>query len=287
MTTTRYPVYIISKGRWQWNLTARALDAMGVQYAVVVEPPEYAAYAKVLGEDRLIRLPFHDLGQGSIPARNFVWDHAVETGHRKHWILDDNIAKFYRLNRNARTYCRSAGIFRAAEDFVDRFENVGLAGFQYSNFAHDREAMPPFRVNTRIYSCILVNHDTGLRWRGRYNEDTDLSLRVLKEGWSTILFNAFLIDKTGTMRMRGGNTDVLYQGDGRLAMAQSLMEQHPDCVRVTTKWGRPQHHVDYSRFKGNALRLCDDADVPAGVNEYGMTLKRIAGQPLTLVGTPR
>lgn len=283
----RYPIYIISKGRWPWNLTARALEGMGLDYRVVVEPTELELYAERIPRERLLVTPFHDLGQGSIPARNVVWDHAEAEGWAKHWILDDNIAKFYRLNRNARTYCKSGGIFTAAEDFVDRYENVGLAGFQYSNFAHDRVAMPPFRLNTRIYSCILINHAVGHRWRGRYNEDTDLSLRVLKDGWATILFNAFLIDKTGTMRMTGGNTDELYAGDGRRVMAESLRDQHPDCVKVVQKWGRYQHQVDYRPFAQNTLRRRSDVQVLDAPNEYGMRLRRVEGQPLTVVGTPR
>jgi hypothetical protein len=282
----RYPVYVISKGRWRWNLTAKALDQMGVPYRLVVEPQEADDYAAEVDPSLLLVTPFSNLGQGSIPVRNFVWDHAQASGAARHWVLDDNIAKFYRLNRNARTYCKSGGIFAAAEDFVDRYENVGLAGMQYSNFAHDRVAMPPFRLNTRIYSCILIDNALPFRWRGRYNEDTDLSLRVLKSGLCTVLFNAFLIDKTGTMRMEGGNTDELYQDNGRELMAESLREQHPDVTEVVEKWGRKQHHVDYRRFSGN--KLLRKADVRFTQDtEYGMVLRRVHDQPLTVVGTPR
>ena len=86
------------------------------------------------------------------------------------------------------------------------------------------------------------------------------------------MFNAFLCGKTSTMTMKGGNTDELYQDDGRLKMAKSLREQHPDVVRVVKKFKRWQHHVDYSLFKGNKLILRADAVVPDGVNEYGMVL---------------
>jgi len=55
------------------------------------------------------------------------------------------------------------------------------------------------------------------------------------------------------MTSRGGNTDELYKGDGRLLMAQSLKEQHPDLVTVIDMWGRPQHYVDYKVFKNNKL----------------------------------
>jgi len=133
---------------------------------------------------------------------------------------------------------------------------------------------PPFQLNTRIYSCILINNDIPHRWRGRYNEDTDLSLRVLKDGWYTILFNAFLCAKITTMTMKGGNTDELYQGDGRLKMALSLQKQHPDVVKVTRKWGRWQHQVDYRRFKHNRLIKKEGVEIPEGVDNYGMKLIR-------------
>jgi len=131
---------------------------------------------------------------------------------------------------------------------------------------------PPYILNTRIYSCILIKNDLPHHWRGRYNEDTDLSLRCLKDGWCTVLFLAFLADKMATMTMSGGNTDQLYQGDGRLDMAKSLQEQHPDVVTITHKWDRWQHHVDYSQFKKNKLKLKGNVDSLPEVDNYGMYL---------------
>jgi len=60
-----------------------------------------------------------------------------------------------------------------------------------------------------------------------------------------VLLDAFLADKQATMTMKGGNTDELYQGDGRLEMARSLQRQHRDVTRISRKWGRWQHHGDY------------------------------------------
>jgi hypothetical protein len=44
-------------------------------------------------------------------------------------------------------------------------------------------------------------------------------------------------------------------------------------VRVTTKWGRPQHHVDYRGFRRNALKLREGVVVPEGTDDYGMGLR--------------
>ena len=269
----RHPVYIISKGRWDTRLTSKSLDALGVPYRIVVEPQEVDRYAACINRDQILVLPFSNLGQGSIPARNWVWEHAIQECAERHWILDDNIQGFYRLNRNMKLQTNSGVMFRAAEDFVDRYENVAIAGFQYESFAMRREKMAPLALNTRVYSCILIKNDIPYRWRGRYNEDTDLSLRALKDGWVTVLFNAFLANKIATMKMAGGNTDELYAGDGRLKMAESLREQHPDVTTITRKWGRWQHVVDYRPFRKNRLVFRHDAEIPGGPNEYGMILK--------------
>ena len=117
----------------------------------------------------------------------------------------------------------TARIFYAAEDFVLRYSNIGMSGFQYEMFAPRKSRHNPFILNTRIYSCILLINSIRHRWRGKYNEDTDISLRILKDGMCTVLFVAFLADKKATLRMKGGNTDELYaQTNNRLEFAESL-----------------------------------------------------------------
>ena len=269
----KYPVYIISKGRWKSRLTSKALEKINVPYHIVVEPQEYDNYANVIESEKILKLPFSNLGQGSIPARNWVWEHAVKIGAKRHWILDDNIHEFYRLAKNIKWRVDSGTIFRVIEKFVNRYKNIALAGMQYELFVPRKRRCPPFTLNTRIYSCILIKNDIPYRWRGQYNEDTDLCIRVLKDGWCTVLFYAFLADKTATMTMKGGNTEDLYKiKNGRLKMAQSLAEQHSDIVHVTKKWGRYQHHVDYSKFRNNKLIKKSGRSFSDSINNYGMEL---------------
>ena len=274
MMNPKYPIYIISKNRGCKCLTANTLDNMGVPYKLVIEPQELFQYKKFTG--KILTLPFNDLGKGSIPARNWVWEHSIRQGTKRHWILDDNIRWFYRYNNNLKHKVASGTIFKITEDFVDRYTNIALSGFQYAFFATSCRKRPPFILNTRIYSCILIKNDLPYRWRGKYNEDTDLSLRVLKDGWCTVLFNAFLQGKTGTMTMSGGNTDELYKKDGRLKMAKSLMDQHPDLVTITDKkFGRWQHQVDFKLFSKNKLIKKEGVIIPKCVNNYGMKLVEI------------
>jgi len=252
-----YPIYIISKGRWQSRKTANALEKGNINYKIVIEPQEYEQYASVINTEKILILPFSNLGQGGIPARNWVWEHSIGAGAKKHWILDDNIQNFYIMKNSKRIIFNDNKIFKYCEDFVDRYENIALSGMNYENFVvpvkKGAKMMPPLYLNTRVYSCILIKNDISFRWRGRYNEDTDLSLRALKGGWCTVLFNAFMADKTATMLMKGGNTDQLYQDDGRLLMAKSLQEQHPDVTKIVWRWHRWQHYVNYKPFKSNKL----------------------------------
>lgn len=279
-----YPVYIISKGRWESRLTSKSLEKIGVPYSIIVEGSEYDRYASVIDPAKILVLPTHyqdsyntcdDLGRtmsvGSGPARNFAWDHAEVNGAAKHWLLDDNIRCFRRFNRNEKIPVASGTIFKAAEDFISRYQNVPLAGFNYYFFCKKTEAIAPFYLNTRIYSCLLIDNGGKHRWRCRYNEDTDLSLRILKDGNCTILFNAFLADKVATQTMTGGNTEELY-GNGTLDKSAMLVNLHPDCTKLVWRFDRWHHHVDYKPFRSNALIKRDGLDVPDVINNYGMRL---------------
>jgi len=267
----KYPIYIISKGRSKKCLTARELNEMNVPYYLVIEPQEYEDYKHIT--DNILILPFSNLGQGSTPARNWVWEHSISNGHAMHWIMDDNIEGFHRLNRNMKPKVTSGTIFKCAEDFIERYENIVLSGFNYYSFCKNTDKVPPFYLNTRIYSCILIKNDISYRWRGKYNEDTDLSIRVLKDGYCTLLFNAFLAGKVTTMRMRGGNTDNVYtDDDNRMKFAKSLEELHPDVVKVVWKFNRWHHQVDYKPFKDNKLIRKENIVIPEGINNYGLKL---------------
>lgn len=276
-----YPICIPSKGRADCQKTGKALARMGVQFKFFVEETEYDEYCRHVGATNVVKMPFHDLGQGSIPARNFIWEWAKDRGHKRHWTVDDNIVSFYRCTDNRRLRVLGGGFFRAMEDFVNRYENVTMAGPHDIAFVGDRDpGQTPYLLNSRVYSCILLDTSLPHRWRGRYNEDTDLSLRLLKEGYCTLLFRALCMDKPATSgavgtALKGGNTDNVYNtGDHRRAFAESLKEQHPDCVEVVWKFNRWHHQVDYSRFRGNRLKL--KAGVVKGLanNDYGMQLVR-------------
>jgi len=270
----RYPIYIPSKGRAEHCTTALALNKDNVPFYLVIEQQEYDTYAKQFGEKCLLVLPFNN--QGSvIPARNWIKDHATNDGHLRHWQLDDNIRDTYRMWKGKRLRCNADIAFRAAEDFVDRYENVAIAGLNYRWLVVS--GLPPFLLNARVYSCSLVLNSIKHKWRGRYNEDADICLQVLADGWCTILINAFMVDKETTMTVSGGNTDELYYGDGRLKMARSLERLWPRVVRTNRRFKRPQHVIydSWKRFDTPLIKK-KDVIIDTNPNEYGMKLVQVS-----------
>lgn len=281
-----YPIYIVSKGRWESRLTSKALERINVPYRIIVEAHEREAYASVIDSEKVLVLPQSYLDEyetcdegedetkskGPGAARNFAWEHSIGLGAKRHWVMDDNIASFNRLNRNLMCKVDSGTIFKAAENFVDRYTNVAIAGFNYDFFAKAKEQIPPYVLNTRIYSLLLIKNDLPFRWKSRYNEDTDLSLRVLKAGMCTVQFNAFLQEKATTQTVKGGNTDDFYLREGTLPKSQMLAELHPDVAKVVWRFKRWHHHVDYRAFKKNKLQRVEDICIPNEVNNFGMKL---------------
>lgn len=273
----RYPVYVPSKNRVHVDLTAHFLTEDGVPFFLVVEPQEAECYAAKYGGERLLLLSEND--QGLIYARNWIKAHATAAGFERHWQLDDNIATMRRWYRGRRFPCRSGPGLAVIEDFVDRYENIAVAGPNYHWLAHQSGNQPkaPFWHNVHVYSCSLIMNSLPQRWRSRYNDDTDFCLQVLAAGWCTVLVNAFTVSKATTMTVSGGNTDALYQGDGRLKMARSLERLWPGVVETKRRFQRPQHVVkdSWKRFD-TPLKLKPGIDLAAiSPNDYGLKLKQV------------
>lgn len=281
----RFPVYIISKGRFEVRPTADMLEKLGIPYFIIVEKEEYKQYKAVV-KGKVLVLPKKykknydvfwkddDPRTGPGAARNFAWDHSIENGHDWHYVLDDNIQVMMRFNNNLKIKCRTPSIFCAMEDFVLRYENIAVAGPHYSFFIAEKTWYAPYVANTRIFSFLLIRNDIPYRWRGRYSEDVDLSLRVLKDGWCTVQFNAFLQRKMPTQVCRGGNSAEFYdKKEGTYLKSKMIVDMHPDCAYFVKRYGRDHHYVDFRKFKGNKLKLKPGLNLTDKPNEFGMQLK--------------
>lgn len=95
---------------------------------------------------------------------------------------------------------------------------------------------------------------------------------MLKDGWCTIQFNAFLQDKCATQTVKGGNDKDFYSVEGTKPKSEMLVKLHPDVSELVWKWNRWHHFVNYRPFKRNRLKRKQNLEVASGVNNYGVNL---------------
>jgi hypothetical protein len=288
----QFPIYLPSKGRHNIKgYTSDNLTIMQIPHYIVVEESQYDAYNENYKNNQYVTLlildkkyqdeyeTLDDLGytksKGPGAARNFAWDHSIKMGFDWHWVMDDNIMSFKIFNNNRQITTNSGAMFKAMEDFCLRYKNVVMAGPSYYMFVPRKKLVPPYIKNSRIYSCNLIRNDIPFRWRGRYNEDTILSLDILTAGLCTVQFNAFLQEKLTTQVLGGGNTEDFYAKEGTMNKSKMLEDTYPKLAKVVWKFSRWHHHVDYTPFKKNMLIFKDNYIIKKGINNYGMVLEQI------------
>ena len=309
----KYPIYIVSKGRYKSNmcLTATFLNRMGVPHFIVVEPQEVVLYQKMVDDDKMKystiiemdmdfkkiydtrELPGESDGRtGPGAARNFCWSDSIKRGFTHHWVMDDNIRGFRYLTNNTRWKCRTGAIFKATEEFGERFKNCAIISLNYKFFVPEIDKQPPFITNTRMYSIMLIRNDIPYCWTCKYNEDTAISLDIIGEKdkeywcekqypWCTIQMNAFLADKVGTQTIKGGNTAEFYSVDGGIRGTEEKTDQlvrlYPEYARKVIRFNREHHFVDYTVFTQPLVYQdgLSNESFSASENDYGMHIVKI------------
>lgn len=246
-----YPVYIISKGRFEKTLTADNFESAGIDYLIAVEPQEYEQYCNKLGKHRVLKLPFSNLGLGSYQARNYCWEHAKGNGYKYHWLFDDNIQEWRKWINGKRIHWDD---INSALLFVEKYtkqNNIDINGFEEPNFCV-KVPKKPFKINCHVYSALLIKNELPYRWRLKYNEDVDLCLQVLHNGGTTASCVYYMADKVSTSnKMKGGNQTELYQGnkaEKNLPKAKMLEAVWPQYAKTVIRFNRHHHLIDWKIF---------------------------------------
>lgn len=253
-----YPVYIISKGRAFNPLTANNFEKAGIDYLIAVEPQEAKEYEQALSKERILVLPFKNLGLGSFPARNYCWEHAKQRGYKYHWLFDDNIIEWRKWvnGKRVKWHDINSGLL-----FVERFvnqNNIDIGGFEEPNFSV-KPPKKPFKQNCHVYSAMLIRNDLPYRWRLKYNEDVDLCLQVLHNGGSTASCVYYLANKVSTANnMKGGNQTELYKGNDpkkALLKAKMIEKVWPQYAKTVIRFNRFHHLIDWKVFNKKERKL--------------------------------
>lgn len=248
----QYPVYIVSKGRYDKTLTADLFDNCGIKYLIAVEPQEYEQYCKKLGTDKVLKLPFYNLGLGSFPARNFCWEHSIKNGFKRHWLFDDNIREWRKWTNGKRKKHENINdALFYVEQFADK-NYINISGFEKLTFSV-KPPLKPFKINCHVYSTLLIQNNLSYRWRLKYNEDIDLCLQVLHNGGSTASCVYYLAEKISTsVKQKGGNQTDLYKGNTpikNLLKAKMIQRVWPQYCKVVIRFNRHHHLINWKVFK--------------------------------------
>lgn len=248
----RFPVYIVSKGRYEKTFTANILEKAGVNYLIAVEPQESELYIKKLGAEKVLILPFSNLGLGSYPARNYCWEHAKQNGFDYYWCFDDNITRFLKwINGKRQKWIELIIALKYVENHVVK-NSIDIGGFEEQTFVV-KPPKNPFKENCHVYSAMLIKTLLHFRWRLKYNEDVDLCLQVLHAGGTTTSCVYYVMDKVSTAdKMKGGNQTELYKGNDpkmKLLKAKMLEAQWPQYAKTVIRFNRIHHFVDWRQFK--------------------------------------
>ena len=247
----KYPVYIISKGRYEKTLTANILEKSNIDYFIAIEPQEADLYINKLGNHRVLILPFTNLGLGSYPARNYCWEHAKNLGYKYHWLFDDNIQYWMKWIDGKR---KKIDDIKPSLIYVEKYvdcNNIDIGGFEEPNFVV-KPPKKPFKNNCHVYSAMLIKNSLPYRWRLKYNEDIDLCLQVLHNKGTTASCIYYMADKVSTSaKMKGGNQDELYKGNDpkkKLLKAKMLEAVWPQYAKTVIRFNRYHHLVDWKIF---------------------------------------
>ena len=270
------------------------LDRIGVRYRAIVESQEVAAYVERWGKDKIVELDpwFQDpdnydycddygltLGPGPGPVRNQAWQMAADEGADFHWTLDDNMRPNLLTRRETglmRTVVNGRRFFRDLEIVLTCWKNLGMGGPHDLKFTPFKQSKPVATLNTRVYSFNMMRTDQPYRWRGRWNDDTILSLDMLSQRTATMLRSDMLMNKQPTMVVKGGNTDTIYR-HGTGPKSRQLARVYPQYTKVITRFGRLHHTVNYKAFRD--IPLLPDLDKPSWwrwLSRYGVP--KLAGE---------
>jgi len=266
----RYPIYVVSYKRYETPYTINILKQMNIDFKVCIKQEEHDNYLTILPEENILVMSKeyeqneNQLGNyNSIPQRNRCLEDSIENGFDKHWILDDNIRHFSYKNQQKNHMFNVSDFFFYIEHFVNNInEEVGIISPNYEQDTPGIQTGPSFTINTKNYSCLLIDNNIfmkyNIRWRKCYNEDVRLTLECLTNGVRTIGVNMFTIKKIITGKCKGGNQEA-YKNFSKLGFqnkVDEIIDEYPRYIALTTKRHkdeRPHHRFknlkDFAHFK--------------------------------------
>jgi hypothetical protein len=246
------PVYVASKGRPD-SATLRQLAADELAAFVFVEPQDADSYEE-RWDGRHVIVPLDQDDEGLAYVRQAILNEARALRLRWFWMLDDDITRFVRFDkqRSARRV-RARDALALAEDAFRR-EPVAQAAIEYAQFAWSAEGR--VRRNSYCDVAVALRADVPIDFRPETGVkcDRDYTLQLLAAGYDTLRTSAVAFVAPKNASNRGGLHDVYAAGQERRdsermveLWGRAICELHekPD--------GRPDVRINWRRFRRAAV----------------------------------
>ncbi len=221
----KYPICILTYKRAnQYGKTHLTLCRSKIKHYLFVEPCEFDDYDKWVNKEYaiIIKCPrnFHEDNMGSSVVRNYILQWAFDHEYKRVWMLDDNISRYKRFYQGVKREILGNSIYTTIEDYVERYDNVGIASHNFNPFIMENKKTNCLCHNTKCYSSMLIPTFHDIRFRYKHQEDNLISFEYINKGYATLSFNHILYDKDTSGLNKGGNHETIYKvkkgtdGDG-------------------------------------------------------------------------
>lgn len=213
----KYPVCILSYDRHndKTGKTHKYLTEIKVHHYIFIDPSQEQKYKDWYDSEfcKLIICPekTHGTERGGTPVRNYILRWGRDEGFDRVWMLDDNMT-YKRLHMGQKNDIKSPEIFTHIEDYIDLYDNVGIASHNFNPFITENNFRTCIATNSKCYSSLLLLTDEEYLFEDDYNEDVLLSIKYIQKGLTNLIFNSVLYDKNTSGGDKGGNQTIIYKG---------------------------------------------------------------------------
>jgi len=248
MNKLQYPICIVSKDRHDTCTTHKLLEYEGVKWFYMVEPQDYKSYVDRFGENKVVNIEQND--KGIYYVRNYCIEWSKKNGFDRHWQVDDDLRSLHyrpmnnlKGTRNRTRIENPTKMLSYIEGISNKCVNYGAGCLTHDGFAFSKKN--DIDVNKMIYCFQLINNLIKARYQPKTSEDVDFSVRILKEGFVTMVFNKYSFCTPSSGTLKGGcNSSVDYQKtgniDGRKLRNLKLCQTYPQWFVEYTKKGQSE-----------------------------------------------
>ena len=235
------PIFIPTRGRINTQNTWDAIGPEAREVARLVCPTEEVKHHEWL--DRRV-LDRGDV-KGINNARQFIIDHAVEEGHDKIIILDDDL-KFNRRESAEHSRFRKTRqpemleLWEKMEGLLDGYHHVGLSPRQMNDKHWPHTVQYGMRQNAVHGITPRILHKHNIRYDSmQLMEDYYVTLKLFLKGIGNAVIVDWTWDQRGASGAKGG-CSTYRNAELQEQQARKLSEEFPDHVKLvekTTKTG--------------------------------------------------